>query len=92
MKRKRFVGIFHAVLCIYLHAWESVPAGNLMVVVLGLKNYRGDVQIGLFNSVASYQGKNRTPSGFQPSNREPAGNLDGRTTPVRRIYDQAVSR
>jgi uncharacterized protein (DUF2141 family) len=57
IKRKLSVVIFQTAMCIFLHAQESVPVGNLKVVVLGLKNDRGEVRIGLFNSIAGYQGK-----------------------------------
>lgn len=33
--------------------------GNLTIIVSGLKNNRGDVKIGLFNSEESYQGKKK---------------------------------
>jgi len=34
-------------------------AGNLTIIVSGLKNNRGDVKIGLFNSKESYNGKKK---------------------------------
>jgi uncharacterized protein (DUF2141 family) len=41
----------------FVFAQEPENIGTLKIVVSGLKNNAGDVKIGLFNSVESYQGK-----------------------------------
>lgn len=40
-----------------LVAQNKQKVGNLIVVISGLKNNKGDVKIGLFNSKESYKGE-----------------------------------
>jgi uncharacterized protein (DUF2141 family) len=57
MKNRKLLAMLLIYMCACLFAQESENIGTLKVVVSGLKNDRGDIKIGLFDSAESYQGK-----------------------------------